>query len=194
MTKTILLAEDTADDALLIKSAFQQAGFDLLFMHVWDGEQALFYLEGSGPYGDRLRFPIPDLLLLDLKMPRLDGFEVLDWIRKNPDWRALPVIVLTDSYFGADIQRAYALGANSFLTKPDEYQELLAAASHIGNYWLRRNVLPDLGPFIPAPAELPAAAAAPPAILDTRTPTLPGTLRSEQTAQDPEPPPSQDSP
>jgi CheY-like chemotaxis protein len=148
---TILLAEDNSDDVLLIRMAFKRAGFLNPIEVVSNGEKAIQYLRGEAPYSDRTRFPVPQILLLDLKMPRFNGFEVLGWIRNRAEWKCLPIIILTTSFYGTDIEQAYELGANSFLTKPAQFDEFVAAVKQMGDFWLGHTLLPAPGPFIPAP-------------------------------------------
>src|SRR6476619_4385714 len=114
----ILLVEDRGEDILLIQKAFHRAGVVNPRLAVRDGEQAIAYLSGTGPYSNRAEYPLPWLILLDLKMPRVDGFEVLKWIRSQPELRRLIVVVLTSSEQLKDVNRAYELGANSFMVKP----------------------------------------------------------------------------
>ncbi len=152
--KNILLAEDSADDVFLIRSAFKKSGFPDPIYVVTNGEQVLQYLKGEGLYSDRERYPVPQLLLLDLNMPRMNGFEVLSWIRQRREWMCLPVIVLTTSFYGPEIKRAYDLGANSFITKPADFSQLLASLKEVGEHWLRRAILPEPGPFVPSPARV----------------------------------------
>src|SRR4051812_31070214 len=109
---TILIAEDRDDDVFIIKRGLVRAQIEIHLQVVRDGEEAISYLAGSGKYSDRDAFPLPWLLLLDLKMPRLDGFDVLKWIRQRPDFKSLIVVVLTSSEDIRDVNRAYALGAN----------------------------------------------------------------------------------
>src|SRR6267143_3130800 len=135
----ILLAEDREDDILLIRRAFEKAGFGNRLQVVRDGEQAVAYLTGQAEYADRTRHPLPDLLLLDLKMPRMDGFEVLKWIRQHPALSLLRVIVLTSSEQIRDVNLAYQLGANSFLVKPLDFENLLELGKAIQQYWLGFN-------------------------------------------------------
>jgi CheY-like chemotaxis protein len=151
--KNILLADDSPDDIFLIKSAFKKAGFPDPIYVVSNGEEVLRYLKGEGAFADRQHYPVPHLLLLDLNMPRLNGFEVLTWIRGRQEWMCLPVIVLTTSFYGPEIKRAYDLGANSFITKPPEFAQLLASLKEVGEHWLRRAILPKPGPFVPDPAQ-----------------------------------------
>jgi CheY-like chemotaxis protein len=155
--KNILLADDSPDDVFLIRSAFKKNGFRDPIYVVSNGEEVLQYLKGEAPYTDRKRCPVPHLLLLDLNMPRLNGFEVLSWIRGRQEWMCLPVIVLTSSFYGPEIKKAYDLGANSFITKPPDFSHLLASLKEVGEHWLRRAILPEPGPFIPSPTQTPTS-------------------------------------
>src|SRR5947208_11973317 len=118
ITETILVAEDDADDAFFLQRAFKKLGIPTSLKFVHDGQEAIDYLHGDAQFADRLRYPLPDLLLLDLKMPRLTGFEVLGWVRKQHNLRRLPVVIFSSSGELTDINRAYDLGANSYLIKP----------------------------------------------------------------------------
>src|SRR4051812_5214500 len=118
----ILLAEDLPNDVLLIRRALENAGVKNPFFVVADGEECLAYLNGVGKYANRDEYPLPDILLLDLKMPRMDGFEVLKEVRKSTTFSGLRIIVLTSSEDIQDVNRAYDLGANSFLVKPLEFE------------------------------------------------------------------------
>lgn len=143
--ETILLVEDNGDDALLIQRAFRKIGAASPIHLVTDGEQALSYLAGEGEYADRDSHPFPALMLLDLKLPRRSGFEVLEWLRGQPGLRRLPVVVLTSSSESRDIDLAADLGANSYLVKPvhfDALQELIRA---LNLYWIDFNERPALG-------------------------------------------------
>src|ERR1051325_10934839 len=119
----ILLAEDEEDYVVLIRHAFSQANILNPLFVVWNGEEVIWYLKGEGKYANRDEYPLPDLLLLDLKMPRVNGFEVLEWIRRQPGLSALRVLVLTSSDEIRDVNKAYKLGANSFLVKPMDFQD-----------------------------------------------------------------------
>jgi CheY-like chemotaxis protein len=138
----ILLAEDDPNDTLLISRAFQKAGLGNVLKCVNDGEQAVEYLQGENEYADRARFPLPFLLLLDLKMPGTDGFEVLRWIRAQPDFKRLLVVVLTSSNLQADVDRAYELGANSYLVKPVEFNQMVNMIQRFEAYWTELNRFP----------------------------------------------------
>src|SRR4051812_36401069 len=142
-TAVILLVEDREDDVFLIKKAFSKANLNNPVYVVNDGEQAIAYLMGDVPYSNRNEYPLPDIILLDLKMPRLDGFEVLTWIRRQPGIRGLPVIVLTSSEELRDVNQAYALGANSFLVKPLDFENSLSLIRMVEKYWIRTVKLPE---------------------------------------------------
>jgi CheY-like chemotaxis protein len=132
----ILLVEDRGDDILLVQRALARAKVVNPLFVVRNGEEAISYLRGEGQYRNRAEYPVPDLMLLDLKMPGLDGFDVLKWVRSQPAFKALRIVVLTSSEQVYDVDKAYSLGANSFLVKPssfDNYVEVLRAMS---GYWL----------------------------------------------------------
>ena len=140
----ILIVEDRKDDVILIRRAFLQAKVANPVHIVSDGEEAMSYLEGVGQYRDRAQFPLPDLVLLDLKMPKVDGFELLRWIRSQPNLKALRVVVLTSSEDIYDINKAYELGANSFLVKPHEFINFTAMMRTLGSFWLKYSASPKL--------------------------------------------------
>jgi CheY-like chemotaxis protein len=130
----ILIAEDEENDVFLIRRAFHQAQFENPLHVVQTGEDAIAYLRGDAAYSDRDKYPIPALVLLDLKMPRKNGFEVLAWIRQHSEFNSLPVVVLTSSQESADINRAYALGANSYLVKPANFHSLVDMINRLKEY------------------------------------------------------------
>lgn len=140
----ILLVEDSPDDALLIQRAFRKANLANPVQLVRDGEEAVTYLSGAAPYEDRARFPIPVLMLLDLKLPRRSGLEVLAWVRQESVVKRLPIVVLTSSRESVDVNRAYDLGVNSYLTKPVGFEALLEMVKNLNLYWLVLNEHPDL--------------------------------------------------
>jgi CheY-like chemotaxis protein len=137
---TILHVDDDSNDAVLFQHACQKAGIDCNLQNVEDGDQAITYLRGAEKFADRQRYPIPTLVLLDLKMPRLNGFDVLAWVRSDRQLRALPVVVLSSSNHDADVKRAYDLGANSYLVKPVGFESLVEIARSLNQYWLSLNV------------------------------------------------------
>lgn len=139
-----LLVEDGEDDVLLIKRAFIKANVLNPLQIVTSGEEAIAYLEGTGKYRNRTEFPLPALVLLDIKMPGLDGFQVLDWIRAQPDLRALRVVMLTSSDDMRDVNRAYQLGANSFLIKPIDFERFVEISQALAGYWLWMDKAPEV--------------------------------------------------
>ena len=136
--QVVLYVEDDSDDLALLELAARKCGTPFALQHAADGEQAISYLNGAGDYADREDYPFPDLVLLDLKLPRPDGFEVLQWIRDNPITQTLPVVVLAGSCFRADIRRALELGANHYAAKPGTFAELQVLIDHITDVWLAR--------------------------------------------------------
>jgi CheY-like chemotaxis protein len=140
----ILLAEDQEDDILLIRRAFAKGNIPNPIYVVRDGEQVISYLKGDGKFSNRDEYPLPDLLLLDLKMPKKDGFEVLRWIRRQSNLSALRVLVLTASEALHDVNLAYRLGANSFLVKPAEFENCVQLGSTIREYWLKTSQTPEI--------------------------------------------------
>ena len=141
---SLLLVEDDSNDVFLIKRAFKRANFKVPVSVVSDGDAAIGYLQGTEGYGDRTQHPVPSLILLDLKLPRRSGLEVLEWIRKQPGLRRIPVIVLTSSQEAADVDQAYEVGVNSYLVKPVTFDALADMAQSIERYWLSINQYPSL--------------------------------------------------
>lgn len=139
----VLLAEDSRDDVLLLQRAFRKAGSSAHLHAVPDGLAALAYLRGENPYSDRARHPFPDLLLLDLNMPRLNGFEVLAAVRADPVLRPLTVYVLTASNLSADVERAHALHTHGYIVKPNRVDELVDLAAAI-TAWQRITLWPRI--------------------------------------------------
>jgi CheY-like chemotaxis protein len=138
----ILLIEDDPNDQVLIRRAFAKAKLMNPLHMVDDGDAAVDYLAGDGQYADRQLHPLPTLILLDLKLPRRSGLEVLEWLRAQPGCRRIPVVVLTSSEDSADIARAYDLGANSYLVKPVDFDGLLELLRTVGLYWMVMNQYP----------------------------------------------------
>jgi len=138
MKKTghILVAEDDPTDAFFLQRAFRRAGIPLMLHFVRDGQEAIDYLEGKGEFVDRETHALPQLLMLDLKMPRVDGFEVLAWLRKKRRLKELPVVIFSSSDEPEDARRAGELGANSYLVKPHSIEELMELVGRFKKYWL----------------------------------------------------------
>ena len=134
----VLIVDDSENDILLMRTVFGRAGFVQPLRFARDGEHAIAYLRGDGVYGNRKRFPLPTVMLLDLNMPRKNGFEVLEWIRQQPTLKRLRVYILSASSRPEDIERTYDLGANSYLVKPSNLDGLLQLAKCLFA-WLKLN-------------------------------------------------------
>ena len=139
----ILVAEDDPTDAFFLQRAFSKAGIPVSLHFVRDGQEVIDYLLGEDPFGDRSTNPLPQLLLLDLKMPRMNGFDVLDWLKRQPGLKRLLVVIFTSSEEAQDINRAYDLGANSYLVKPHAIDDLMGVIERLEKYWLEANRNPD---------------------------------------------------
>ena len=132
----ILLIEDDPNDVLLFKKAVANSPFKVDVVVLNDGEKAITFLSQSRPASDH---PHPDLVLLDLKLPKKSGFEVLTWIKQHPDLKVTPVVILSSSKQAQDLETAYQLGANSYLVKPTGFFELNNLVEDLGSYWLVHN-------------------------------------------------------
>src|SRR5580765_949965 len=132
----ILLVEDDEADILLVRRAFRNAHIANPLLEVRDGQEAIQYLAGEGDYADRARYPIPFLVLLDLRLPKLSGFEVIAWMRDRPQFSNVIVVVLTASDHVPDVTKARELGANSYLVKPGNFEELVQMVKRIRGRWL----------------------------------------------------------
>ncbi|ASU34663.1 response regulator [Mucilaginibacter xinganensis] len=139
----ILFVEDSTDDAMLTIRALRKSGFSNSLHHVTDGAEALDFIYCRGMYGLRNVNDKPKLILLDLKMPKITGLEVLATIKADPNNRFIPVVILTSSKEDPDIQKCYALGANSYITKPVESDNFFNAIKEIGLYWMVLSQLPN---------------------------------------------------
>ena len=136
---TILHVEDDSNDVLLLQHACEGAGLTCHLTSVTDGDEAIAYLSGQNGFHNREQHPLPQLILLDLKMPRVNGFDVLACMRHQEQFRHLPVVVLTSSNHEADVRRAYEAGANSYLVKPVDFNALTNLIKTIHYYWLTLN-------------------------------------------------------
>jgi CheY-like chemotaxis protein len=141
----ILQVEDDANEVLLLQHAFERAGITNPIRVATDGQKAIDYLSGTGPFGDRGRYPLPGLILLDLKLPRRSGREVLQWIRARPSFSVIVVIVFASSRYAGDVGLAYELGANSFIIKPADAFHYVELARLLKDYWLRLNQFAPAG-------------------------------------------------
>lgn len=136
---TVLLAEDDENDVLLMQRAFKKVRKSDSLRVVHDGEAAIDYLSGRHQFVNRVDHPLPSLVILDLKMPRKSGFEVLEWLKTQPSLKRIPTIVLTSSSQQRDILKAYDLHANSYLVKPNAFDELVRLMESAQKYWLDMN-------------------------------------------------------
>jgi CheY-like chemotaxis protein len=140
---SILIADDDADDRELIKAAFEENNFRHNIKFVEDGEELLKYLRRKGSYADEADHPLPQIILLDLNMPKKDGREALKEIKTDNYLKYIPVIVLTTSTEKKDVQKIYELGVNSFVIKPVTFRQLVAFTNTLGKYWFEFVELPN---------------------------------------------------
>ena len=134
---TILIAEDDPNDVMLLELAIRKNGITNPVKVVRDGEEAIEYLEGKGQYKDRERFPFPSVIISDVKMPRRNGLEVVEWVRRHPTCSIIPIVMLSGSRIQNDVLSAYRLGANSYFTKPSTLDELSDLLKLAFEYWTR---------------------------------------------------------
>jgi CheY-like chemotaxis protein len=134
---TIMVVEDEENDFYLLQRALKKNNINNPIQWMRDSLEALNYLKGEGDYGDRHKFPFPEVILLDLKTPRMSGLELLGWIREHPECRVIPTIIMSSSQQDVDIARAYELGANTYFVKPTDFQSLVEMTKSIHDYWLR---------------------------------------------------------
>lgn len=138
----ILLVEDDPNDAFLTIRTLKEKKLAKNIIHVSDGQEALDYLKAEGKYSGRDALKLPKIILLDLKMPKLDGHQVLTSIRSCEGTKLVPVVILTSSAEQSDISLSYKLGANSFIVKPVDFEEFTENINHLGLYWLTLNKIP----------------------------------------------------
>ena len=134
-TPVILLVDDSPDDLLLIRKAFERARMPNALLAVSSGQEAIDYFQGRAVLPEPATHPVPDLLLLDIAMPGVDGFGVLTWVRSHPALKTLPIIMLASSSLEKDVAKAYDLGANAFLVKPVKFDELVDSLKSLVEYW-----------------------------------------------------------
>ncbi len=137
--EVILYVEDDEAYAQLMECVLKQSGFTHRMIHLSSAAQAKAYIEGVGEFTDRQRYPLPCLILADLKMPEMTGLEFLDWVRSHSSHRQLPYVILTSSEDLKDIIKAYQLGADSFLVKPPRVPDLVEMVKGMENFWAKRN-------------------------------------------------------
>ena len=142
-TEPILLVEDDQNDVFFFQRAMRKAGMSHPLQLARDGQEAIDYMQARGKFADREQFPLPCLILLDLKLPIVMGLDVLRWIRQQPGVAAI-VIVLTSSLNEADIAEAYDLGANAYLVKPAQASELVQIVKAINDFWVKHNTPPPI--------------------------------------------------
>ena|SRR2546426_84502 len=148
---TVLLVEDDLNDIFLVKRAFKIARVQNPLQVVTDGQEAMLYLRGEGRYADRQTYPLPKLIVMDIKMPRCTGFEVLEWLKGSQrTLRRIPVVIVSSSDDPSDINRAYELGANAYMVKPVDYKEVQHLFESITHYWGLECAKPELEPAGPA--------------------------------------------
>ena len=140
----ILLVDDDEDEILLTRRAFERMRIGNPVRVAKNGEEAIEYLAGKGAFADRAKNPLPTLILLDVKMPRKGGHEVLEWLKAQPQLRRIPVVMLTSSKDPSDVNRAYDLGVNSYLVKPLSFDGLNEIARTLNLYWIMTNAAPDV--------------------------------------------------
>ena len=138
-SRLLLVAEDNDDDYFLLDRAMKKVGFSNPVRRVKNGQEAIQYLSGASPYSDRVAYPFPYLLLLDLKMPIRHGFDVLKWIRHHEGTKFLPTVIFSSSQQKNDIQNGYELGANGFVSKSTSVESLIEVITAVQAYWLMFN-------------------------------------------------------
>lgn len=136
ISPTILVVDDDCNDLMLIQAAFKAVGVTANVQTVEGGHEAVAYLKGEGPYADRAVFAYPDFVLTDLKMPGLDGFAVLEYLKANPESATVPTVILSGSQDNDDIKKAYLLGASSYHVKPSAPCELRTLVKALSDYWV----------------------------------------------------------
>ena len=141
--QTILLVDDSENDLILMHAAFKKANYDGSLQEVRNGEEAIAYLKGEGPFRNRNKFPLPTIMVLDLNMPKKDGFDLMAWVRAQPVLKRLAIVILTASMRNEDVERAFDLGANSFLVKPSNLEALEAMVQCLCD-WIQINQFPPL--------------------------------------------------
>ncbi len=142
MNGTLLIVEDDENDVFFLKDALKRAEILNPIQVAEDGAVAIQYLGGAGKFADRKAFPLPCIIFLDLKLPQIHGLEVLKWIREHPSLPPMVVVVLSSSSLGSDIERAYRLGANSYVVKPSSPEKLIEVANDFSKWWFRHNEPP----------------------------------------------------
>jgi CheY-like chemotaxis protein len=142
---SVLLVEDDLNDIFLVKRAFKMAQVKNPLQIVTDGQEAILYLKAEGKYADRSAYPVPKLIVMDIKMPRKTGFEVLEWVKGDGrPTRRIPIVIVSSSDNPSDINRAYELGANAYMVKPMDYRAVEHLFQSITQYWGLECAKPEL--------------------------------------------------
>jgi CheY-like chemotaxis protein len=141
---TLLIVEDNEDDIFFVERIFKQIGARCELRFARDGMEAIEYLSGQGAFKDRAKYPTPTIILMDLKMPRRNGFEVLEWMHNQPEIKLIPTIVVTSSTLQEDVTRAYRLGANAVMNKPVDKDSLLQMLKSFHIYWTDFVEMPEV--------------------------------------------------
>jgi len=152
MNGTLLIVEDEENDVLFLKDALRKANILSPIQVVDDGRLALDYLGGVGKYADRKTYPLPSVIFLDLKLPQVNGLAILKWIREEPSLPSMLVMILTASSLDEDIERAYRLGANSYVVKPSSRDKLVEVLKDFNNWWFKHNEPPPRRIYLPVAA------------------------------------------
>jgi CheY-like chemotaxis protein len=153
MNDFVLAADDEESDRLLLIRAFKLFEIPIPIQVVKNGEEVVAYLSGAGRYADRNQYPIPTVILLDIKMPRMDGFDVLEWIKRNPQYSVVPTIVWSSSRMLQDVKKAYELGANAYLQKPSSLHEIQSLMELTFRFWsIAEKPSQRNDPLIPLPS------------------------------------------
>jgi len=142
----VLVVEDNPNDVVLLKRAFSKGGPEVPLQFARDGQEALNYLKGVNHFADRTTYPLPTLLVVDLKLSGIDGFDIIKWVRNESGLRDLRIVVLSSSNEPSDISRAHELGANAYHVKPNDPNALIGMVEGLRSYWVDRNVEPDSPP------------------------------------------------
>jgi CheY-like chemotaxis protein len=138
----VLVVEDNPDDILMLKRAFSRGGPKVALRFAHSGQEGLHYLQGVERFADRTLYPLPTLLVLDLKMPGVDGFNIIQWVRQQSEWRDLPIVVLSSSGDPKDMSRAHDLGANAYHVKPNDANALVGMVEGLQMYWGEKEIDP----------------------------------------------------
>lgn len=139
-SNVVLLAEDDPNDVILVQRAWRKTGTPGMLQITTDGEETIEYLQGMGKFADRAQYPLPDLILLDIKMPRKTGLEVLEWIKKTGHFKRIPSVITSSSQLQNDINTAYDLGANAYLIKPVHFDELFQVLKLTSEFFIKYTV------------------------------------------------------